>query len=201
VATALRNTAQGWGWPAKLLHWVVAVLVVGMIALGVVMVDVVQNLDLQYRLFQLHKSVGLTVLALMLLRIGWRLANPTPAEPGTMRPWEVTAARLTHWAFYALLVAMPVTGFLTAASSPLGIPTVLFGVVPVPHPIGPDKEFSETLAFVHENLARVLLALLAVHVGAALRHHLLLRDEVLTRMLPESWRGRLDRWRWRRAGA
>ena len=197
----LRNTDQGWGWPAKLLHWVVAVLVVGMIALGVVMVDVVEDLDLQYRLFQLHKSVGLTILALMLLRIGWRLANPTPDEPGTMRRWEVVAARLTHWAFYALLIAMPVTGFLTAASSPLGIPTVVFGVIPVPHPIAPDKELSETLAFVHENLARVLLALFVVHVGAALRHHLLLRDEVLTRMLPESWRGRLDRWRWRRAGA
>jgi cytochrome b561 len=198
---ALRNTDEGWGWPAKLLHWVVAVLVVGMIALGVVMVDVVEGLDLQYRLFQLHKSVGLTILALMLLRIGWRLANPTPDEPGTMRRWEVVAARLTHWAFYALLIAMPVTGFLTAASSPLGIPTVVFGVIPVPHPIAPDKELSETLAFVHENLARVLLALFVVHVGAALRHHLLLRDEILTRMLPESWRGRLDRWRWRRAGA
>ena len=198
---ALRNTDEGWGWPAKLLHWVVAVLVVGMIALGVVMVDIVQDLDLQYRLFQLHKSIGLTILALMLLRIGWRLANPTPGESGTMRRWEVVAARLTHWAFYALLIAMPLTGFLTAASSPLGIPTVVFGVIPVPHPIAPDKELSETLAFVHENLARVLLALFVVHVGAALRHHLLLRDEILTRMLPESWRGRLDRWRWRRAGA
>ena len=198
---ALRNTDQGWGWPAKLLHWLVAILVVGMIALGVVMVDIVQDLDLQYRLFQLHKSIGLTILALMLLRIGWRLANPTPDEPGTMRRWEVVAARLTHWAFYALLIAMPVTGFLTAASSPLGIPTVVFGVIPVPHPLAPDKELSETLAFVHENLARVLLALFVVHVGAALRHHLLLHDEILTRMLPESWRGRLDRWRWRRAGA
>lgn len=197
----VRNTALGWGWPAQLLHWLVAVLVVAMIALGVVMVDLAQDLDLQYRLFQIHKSIGLTVFALVLLRIGWRLANPTPDEVGTMRRWEVVAARLTHWAFYALLLAMPVTGFLTAASSPLGIPTVIFGVIPVSHPIAPDKELSETLAFVHENLARVLLALLVVHIGAALRHHLLLRDPVLTRMLPDSWRGRLDRWRWRRARA
>lgn len=198
---AVRNTERGWGWPAKLLHWGLAVMIVGMIALGVVMVDMVGDPERQYGLFQAHKSIGLTILALMLVRIGWRLANPVPDEPATVPRWENTAARLTHWVFYALLLAMPVTGYLTAASSPLGIPTMLFGVVPVPHLVGPDKELSETLAFVHENLARVLLALLVVHVGAALRHHLLLGDEVLTRMLPEAWRGRVDRWRWRSSRA
>jgi cytochrome b561 len=81
VAT-LRNTDLTWGWPSKLLHWIVAVLVIAMIALGVVMVDLTQDLDLQYALFQIHKSTGITILALVLLRLGWRLANPTPASPG-----------------------------------------------------------------------------------------------------------------------
>lgn len=196
---AFRNTERTWGWPAKLLHWLVALLVAGMLALGVTMTDPGLGLERQYALFQLHKSVGFTVLALMLLRLAWRAANRTPDLPAST--WEVRAARLSHAALYVLLLAMPVTGFLTAASSPLGIPTLLFGVVPVPHPLGPDKAVSDTLALVHGTLALALVALLALHVAAALRHHLLLGDDILLRILPAAWRPRLERWRLRRAGA
>lgn len=194
-----RNTARTWGWPAKLLHWLVALLVAGMLALGVTMTDPGLGLERQYALFQLHKSVGLTVLALMLLRLAWRAANRTPDLPPSA--WEGRAARLSHAALYVLLLAMPVTGFLTAASSPLGIPTLLFGTVPVPHPLGPDKAVSDTLGLVHGTLALALATLLALHVAAALRHHLLLGDDVLLRILPAAWRPRLERWRLRRAGA
>jgi cytochrome b561 len=192
-----RNTPQAWGWPAQLLHWLVAVLVAAMLALGVTMVDVVEDLATKFTLYQLHKSVGLTVLALVLLRLAWRIPNPTPAQPATARPWEAAAARLTHALFYVLLLAMPVSGFLMVASAPISIPTLIFGLISVPHPINPNEARFQLLKTIHETIARLLLALLVLHAAAALRHHLLLGDDVLLRMLPASWRPRVDRWRFR----
>jgi cytochrome b561 len=199
AAAPAPDAAPAWGRPARLLHWLVAALVAAMLVLGVVMVEVVEDLGAKFRLYQLHKSLGLTVLALVLLRLAWRLASPAPPRPPTVRPWEAAAARAVHALLYLLLLATPVAGFLMAASAPIGIPTVLFGVVTVPHPVGPDEARFELLKDVHGTLATLLLALAALHAAAALRHHLLLGDDVLLRMLPPAWRPRLDRWRLRRA--
>lgn len=183
----LRNTATGWGWPAKLLHWSMALLVVGQWTLGVWMVGLGDDqLVRKFQLYQLHKSLGLTLLGLALLRLLWRVSGPVPDLPSTVPAWQRSAARASHRVLYLLMLALPVTGFLMAAASPLGIPTVWFGLVRIPHPIGPDARLEEVLKLVHGTLAWVLAALVLLHVGAALKHHLLDRDEVLRRMLPGS---------------
>jgi cytochrome b561 len=180
----VRNDELGWGWPARLLHWGMALLIIGLWLLGKLMVEIPDTeLQRKFEFYQLHKSFGLLVFLLAVLRLGWRLANPTPSAPEGMPRWERLAARTSHALFYLLLVLLPLSGFLMAAASPLGIPTVAFGVVPVPHPIGPDADVESVLKEIHEALGNILALLLLLHVGAALKHHLIDKDTVLRRML------------------
>lgn len=175
-----------WSPLAIALHWGIAALVLAMIVLGLVMARLPVGPQ-AFELYQLHKSIGLTVLALMLLRLAVRLRRPAPPLPDTLKPWERAAARVTHVGLYALLFAMPVSGWLMASASPWGIPTVWFGLVQVPHPIGPSAETEALLKTVHATLSYLLALMLALHVAAAIKHHWLLRDDVLRRMLPR-WR-------------
>jgi cytochrome b561 len=181
---ALRNTASAWGWPAKLLHWLMALVVLAMLALGFAMVWLTADLGTQLRLYQLHKSLGLLALALVLVRLAWRSLNQAPELPAGMPAWERAAARLTHAALYALLLLLPLTGWFMAAASPLGVPTVVFGLFTLPHPIGPSEAVEDVLQVVHAVLAALLALLLILHVGGALKHHLVQHDDVLVRMLP-----------------
>jgi cytochrome b561 len=181
----LYNSAITWGWPAKALHWLVAVLVVGLLAIGFTMVWLVTDLGSKFQLYQLHKSFGVLVFVLVGVRLVWRSVNPAvPALPGGLRPWERRAARLTHGSFYVLLLLMPVTGWVTASASPLGIPTIVFGLFELPNPIVPNREVEAVMSVVHGILAVLLVLLLALHVSAALKHHFVLGDDVLVRMLP-----------------
>lgn len=187
---ALLNTESSWGWPAKLLHWAIALLVLGMLALGFFMVWAVDDPLRAFRLYQIHKSFGVLVLALLLLRILWRLANHVPDLPASLRPWERATARATHLALYLCLLAMAATGWIMVSSSPLGIPTLVFGLFALPHPIPANAALSEAMETVHGLLAALLVVLVVLHVGGALRHHLVLKDDVLRRMLPERSRRR-----------
>ena len=140
---ALLNTATAWGWPAKTLHWIVAALVLGLLLLGFSMVWLVSGLGTKFELYQLHKSLGVLVCALVVVRLAWRWLNPrVPALPGDLEPWERVAARLTHHGLYALLLVMPVTGWILASSSPLGLPTVVFGLFILPNPSAPTPRSS-----------------------------------------------------------
>lgn len=146
--------------------------------------------------FQLHKSLGLTVLLLSLLRLAWRFLYPPPPLPPQMAPWETALAAVTHWLFYGLMIAMPLSGWLYVSlqwrgDAPFNIPTLWFGLFEVPHLFGLSaadsalREQAAALAFsVHGAMALGLVLLLALHVGAALKHHLVDRDGVLARMLP-----------------
>ena len=180
-----RRHSTSWGWPAKLLHWVVAVLVLGLIGVGFTMVWLVSDLGTKFELYQLHKSFGVLVAMLVGLRLVWRGLNPVvPALPDTLQPWERRLAAATHHGFYALLLLMPLTGWITASASPLGVPTVVFGLVELPNPIGPNAALEGAMSVVHGLLAVLLVLALTLHVGAALKHHFVLRDDVLLRMLP-----------------
>jgi cytochrome b561/polyisoprenoid-binding protein YceI len=145
-----------------------------------------------FAVFQLHKSVGISILLLSLLRLGWRLANPPPPLPATLAPWERWLARLTHVGFYVILIVMPLTGWLMVSTSPLRLPTLLYGTVPWPDLPGlaglsaaTRKMLGEAGEVSHSLLALGLLGLLALHVGGALKHQLFDRDNpVLGRMLP-----------------
>jgi len=173
-----------------LLHWTIAVLIVTQIPLGWRMGDMEDGLA-KFELFQLHKSVGLTILLLSLARLAWRLTHPAPPLPAHMARWEKLFARATHVGFYLVMIGMPLVGWAIVSASPYNIPTLLWDVVPWPHlPVLPDlapdakKAVAETLAAVHSKTAWLAIGLLALHVAGALKHHLLDRDTVLWRMLP-----------------
>jgi cytochrome b561/polyisoprenoid-binding protein YceI len=174
-----------YGPVAIVLHWLTAAAVAALLAMGWTMVALPVGAALKFSLYQGHKSVGVTVLLLTLVRLGWRLTHRPPPLPAAMPAWEKRAAAIGHLALYGLLFALPLTGWAVVSTSPLHIPTVLYGVLPWPHlPLPSGLAVNKALVSVHHAAAWTLAVLLAVHVGAALRHHLLLGDDVLARMLP-----------------
>ena len=172
---------------AKSLHWLTALLIFVLFPLGWVMGDFSGAQKAQA--FNLHKSLGIIVLILMALRSVWRGLHPAPALPSTMPPLERNAAMLGHLALYALLFALPLTGWALISTS--GKPSLLFGSMDIPLipwlsdlPADTKKSYHEVIEGGHGLLANVLLFFIAAHLAAALRHAILLKDGVFSRMLP-----------------
>lgn len=165
------------------LHWVIAALILGQIAGGFYMHNLPAT-NLKFELYQWHKSFGMLILALSLFRLGWRLSHPAPALPAHMPGWEKLVARITHIAFYGLMIGTPLIGWLLVSTSKPDL--VLFKIIPWPHIPGVpnDRPLHEAFEEIHEFLAFSILGLLALHVAAALKHHFLDRDAVLTHMIP-----------------
>ena len=146
--------------------------------------------------FQLHKSIGLTVLLLTALRLVWRLTHKPPPLPADMSRWERFSAKATHWAFYILMVLVPLSGWTYVSSQwahgkPLNVPTLWFGLLQVPHLFDAHTmtdaaraAISQRNAAAHYYLAWSIAGLLVLHVAAAMKHHFRNRDRVLTQMLP-----------------
>jgi len=178
---AIRNTTRRWGAVAQLFHWVIVVLIVAQFTLATLFDDL-PNGAKKLTLLARHKSIGITILALAVLRLLWRRANPTPELPGTLKPYERTLARLTHLLLYVLLFAVPLSGWLM--SSARGFPVSWFGLVQLPDLVPKDKALFDVLVSVHGVLAWVLGIVASVHLVAALKHHFMLKDDVLKRMLP-----------------
>lgn len=159
-------------------HWTIAALIVFNLWVGLAR----KSLPRDWQVMSLHKAVGITVLALTLGRIAWRLAHPAPPLPATLKSWERFGANASHVLLYAFMLAMPVTGWLLV-SGPERRPLAWFGLFDIPYlPVSPALAGFGRSA--HELLGWGLIALVVVHVGAALRHHFLLRDNVLARMTP-----------------
>jgi cytochrome b561 len=174
-----------WSPAQRRLHWSIAALVFAGAALGLRMVAVpFEELLLKFLLYQLHKTIGLTVLGLALAQIVLHHRRGRPAWPPDMPRWQRSAASMTHVALLALLIATPMLGYFTAATAPARIPTLFLGLVPVPHIVGTSRSWFEILRRMHLALALLILALAAVHAGAAINHQLHGR-RVLSRM----WRG------------
>lgn len=179
----IRNTKEGYGFVAIALHWVVAVLVIGQIGLGLVMLRVADQ-RLAFDLIQWHKSMGLLILALIVLRLVWRLVNPLPLPLASLRRWEKIASATVHRLLYAIFLALPLSGWALVSASVLGIPTLVFGIFLLPHlPVGVSEAGEQFWRSLHHLLAFTALGLVAGHAVAALRHHFILRDGVLKRML------------------
>ncbi len=177
----IRNTDNAYGLVAQLLHWAV-VIGITLQFVWAWRIEEADSIRQQFQLVTQHKSIGMTVLLLVLVRIGWRLFNRPPSLPADLARWEQRAARWTHVLLYALILAMPLSGW--AWSSSAGYGAEFFGLLDIPGLV-PDNEWLEdVLEDVHEWLARAMLVVVAVHVLAALRHQLVLRDNVLERMLP-----------------
>jgi cytochrome b561 len=180
-----------YGQVAMAFHWIIAALLIANIALGLYMSDLPRTDPNKFAIFQLHKSIGLTVLVLSVLRLGWRLMNPVPRLPPGMHPLVRAFARGTHYFFYFLIIAIPLSGWLMVSASPLGNGTSYFGLFTwpnLPFWAGETREqlhgVHETYEFVHVYLAWTAIVLVPIHVAAALYHHFLLRDDVLRRMVP-----------------
>ncbi|AKC87396.1 cytochrome b [Pseudoxanthomonas suwonensis] len=182
---SLKNTAERWGSVSQLLHWTIAVLILAIGTVGLVMGELPRS-PKWFWVYTLHKSLGLTVLALVLVRIAWRLyAGACPPVPGTPR-WQARLASLTHAAIYGLILAMPLSGWLYDSASGLR-PFRWFGLAEVPKLSPPNEALAGAMHSTHELLFWVLLALVAGHAGAALYHHFIRRDATLARMLPRGW--------------
>jgi len=174
---------------AILLHWTIAALILTNLLLGWRM-GYLTGMD-QFGMFQLHKSVGITVLVLSVARLAWRLVNSPPPSVAPMKPWEHRVASATYWFFYAMMIGMPLTGWAMVSVSPYNIPTLLWKTIPWPH-IGflhrldtTGKAQVEAIGGnIHLYLALGGAALIALHVAAALKHQFVARDGVLGRMMP-----------------
>ena len=180
----LYNTETGWGAIARFFHWTMAALIVGMLVLGTIMVDwPAGELRTKFALYQWHKSFGFVVLGLLVLRALWRWIQPVPPLPASSSRVTRRASAFSHGALYALMLIMPVTGYLMSSASTLGVPTRIFGVIEVPHLLGPDARLEALFKTMHAWSATALIVLVAVHVLAALKHALVNRDGIWTRMV------------------
>ena len=184
----IRNTPNGYGLVAITYHWIMAGMILGMIALGVYMHELPKTDLATFELYQLHKSIGFTVLFLAVTRLAWRMLNPSPQLPQNMKAWEKALAHLGHAGLYAIMFALPLTGWVMVSASQFGIPTIIFNLFQVPHLPIPETLVSKagveaTFQAFHEYLAWFTVALVLGHVAAALKHHFILRDNVLRRMI------------------
>lgn len=177
---SLKNTNERWGPVSQLLHWTIALLLVAIGVIGLVMVDM-PNTPRKIGVYSLHKSLGLTVFALAIVRLAWRAYAGAPAPlPGPS--WQHRVATLTHAAMYALIFAMPISGWLLNSWG--GYPLQWFGLFNLPRVVGRDDGLHELAETLHEAGFWLLVLLVVAHVAAAFHHHLFRHDATLARMLP-----------------
>jgi cytochrome b561 len=163
------------------LHWLIAIAIIGTFALGLYMHELPLSPQ-KLKLYSWHKWAGVTIFLFVMLRLVWRLSHRPPEMPAGMPAWQRKAAAATHVLLYLLMLAVPLSGWLM--SSAKGFQTVWFGVLPLPDLLDKNKELGDLLQEVHEVLNFTMAALVIAHLGAALKHHFIDRDDVLARMLP-----------------
>lgn len=183
---SITNTETRYGWATIVLHWLIGVIFIGQFVLGFAMTRAASQRT-SFELIQLHKSFGFLLLGLIVLRIAWRLGGATPRLPASVGTLERRTAPLAHFALYAFQVALPLSGWALVSVSTLEIPTMPFDLFVMPDLPLAESDASENFwASTHWYLAYAGIALVILHVGAALRHHFLLRDNVLVRMITPS---------------
>ncbi|KTD78825.1 cytochrome b [Legionella waltersii] len=177
----IKNTTKQYGLIAILIHWIMAIFIIGLLAVGLYMVRLPIGLW-KLKLYGYHKEFGALVFLLILLRILWKLVNAAPTLPDHMPNWQKTAARSVHHALYIVVFFMPITGWLT--SSAAGLSVSFFGLFTLPDLISANPIWEENLALAHEVLGFTLIGLLGLHVGAVFQHYLVFKDNLLRRMWP-----------------
>lgn len=182
-----RNTRAKWGAISQSFHWLVALFIFAMFGMGWIMVDMAFSIQ-KFKLYSWHKSLGIIILAVVALRLSWRFMNITPSLPNHMNTFEKLAAHGAHVALYLFMIAMPITGWLMSSAS--GLTVNVFGFFEIPDLIAADVDTATTLKTIHYWLSWAFLALIGSHLGAALYHHFIHRDNVLKSMLPSFKRNR-----------
>lgn len=179
--TDWRNTENHYGIVAILLHWLMALLIIGLIIFGIYMVRIPISLQ-KLKLYGWHKEFGFLVLFLGIFRLIWRMGNLIPKLPAHIPKWQQHAARAAHWMFYGFIVVMPITGWLITSAA--GLPASFFGWFLLPNLILPNKAMMPFYIFIHQWLGYLMAALIVLHTSAALRHHFIDKDQVLKGILP-----------------
>lgn len=177
----LRNTETSWGSVARLLHWVLAVAIIGMFAYGLWMKSLPVREDRVYH-YAIHASFGISILVLMVLRVLWRTANPTPRPPAGAQKWEITAGHLGHLGLYLTAFGTLIAGWFLAGSGKATLNYYLFGIVPVPNMLSVNSPYHDFVGEAHELFAYAMIALVVVHVAASIWHERVKRDGVMARM-------------------
>lgn len=170
-----------WPRPVRLLHWVSAALVLALLVLGVCMVQFVGDAARRFELTQTHKSIGVAVLALTLVRLCVRIGANAPASAPAPRSLRIAAAA-THTCLYILLLVMPLSGWLMTTTTPVRVPTWVFGLFELPYPLAPDMAAYRLARGIHAGSAVALASLVVLHVAAALAHGFLRCDRIFARM-------------------
>jgi cytochrome b561 len=190
---ALKNSPSRYGGVAQLLHWAIVALIIAQYVLAELAEEAGADKAAhpaaalaQFALLARHKSVGLTIFGLAVVRLLWRFISPPPGLPPTMPRWQVAAAKIAHYGFYLLLFALPVSGLVMSAAA--NYPVSYFGWFTLPDLVAPNEGLEELMEEVHETLFGALVVLAVLHVVAALKHQFVDRDDVLRRMLPWSSR-------------
>jgi len=177
----VKNTDSDYGIITILFHWSIALLIIGLIVSGLTMTSLPNNLG-KLTLFGLHKQFGLLVLLIVILRLFWRLFNKIPALPRTMPKWQVISAHISHYLLYILMFTLPITGWLLTSAA--GFPVSFFKLFIWPVVGRPNEKLEQIYTQTHDWLGIALTFVVVVHIGAALMHHFIDRDNVLRRMLP-----------------
>jgi cytochrome b561 len=176
-----RNTPEAYGAVSKTFHWVIALLVIGLLGVGIYMDLFAGKLE-RFQLMPWHKSFGITVLALAFLRLCWIAWSHRPMMLETIKPWQRHAATAVHYYLYFAMFAMPLSGWLF--SSAAGRTVKVFNLFELPDLVAQDEGLRETLSTIHWFVGYSLLPVIGIHVAAALMHHFIDRDATLRRMLP-----------------
>ncbi len=177
----LANSKTAYGAVAQTLHWLVAAGITAQFGWAW-RIDQTDSIRTQFALVNQHKSIGMTVLALVVIRLLWRAFNRPPPFPSSMSLWEKITAVTAHWLLYALILAMPLSGWMYTSAAGFG--PELFGLLEIPALVDQNDRLEKVFGAMHEWLAICILALVSIHVLAALRHQFVLKDGLLKRMLP-----------------
>lgn len=180
----LMNSAQGYGLVSKALHWLIALLILTLIGVGVYMAELDREAPVRLQLYSLHKAVGVTVLALVVLRVAWIKLSAGPRLPAGLQPWERLMSRVVKVLLYILMLLTPLAGYLM--SNAAGKPINWFGMFELPALIGENSQWREILGELHELFAFSMLGLIGLHLAGALKHRFIDKDpglDVLKRML------------------
>lgn len=182
ASNSLPSAPTAYTRTAMALHWLIALLIIAGFALGWVMTDIPGFTLTKLKYYSWHKWIGVTVFGLTILRVMWRATHQPPSLPDSVPRLQRLGAHAVHFALYALMLAIPVTGYLYSSAS--NIPVVYLGIVPLPRLIDPDPALKEIFRTLHVFLDYVLLALFVMHLLAVVKHQLFDRDGLLSRMLP-----------------
>jgi len=176
-----RNSMDRYGLIAISFHWLMAIIIIGLIALGVYMVPLSVS-SLKLKLYRWHKEFGLIILYLIFFRLAWRLADRTPSLLGQLPWWQKIAAKTVHATLYFFMFIVPMTGWLLTSAT--GFPVSFFGWFLMPDLVQPNEVVRVWMVFSHKWLSYIMAGLICVHIAATIQHYVVHKDNILRKMLP-----------------